>query len=166
MLSLSTVFLLLYPPLSLCLSTMSLTRLFPPVTPLWPFPPLVSLFLNLCFKIHLLFLIPACFPFLLFLYLSLCCGCVVHITHSQTSESMSFHYQRTQKSVSVATRPSFRVSHPLFEDEEEEEYEGNDGQLEHGCQPLALTYEQPPPEPDCSGAGEPACWFKVQTQCS
>ncbi|XP_013999399.1 rho-associated protein kinase 2 isoform X2 [Salmo salar] len=79
-------------------------------------------------------------------------GYPVHITHSQTSESMSFHYQRTQKSVSVATRPSFRVSHPLFEEEEEEEYEGNDGLLEHGCQPLALTYEQPPPEPDRSGA--------------
>uniref|UniRef100_A0A8C8ELI9 non-specific serine/threonine protein kinase n=1 Tax=Oncorhynchus tshawytscha TaxID=74940 RepID=A0A8C8ELI9_ONCTS len=80
-------------------------------------------------------------------------GYPVHITHSQTSESMSFHYQRTQKSVSVATRPSFRVSHPLFEDEEEEEeYEGNDGRLEHGRQPLALTYEQPPPEPDRSGA--------------
>ncbi|XP_055729162.1 rho-associated protein kinase 2-like isoform X2 [Salvelinus fontinalis] len=82
-------------------------------------------------------------------------GYPVHITHSQTSESMSFHYQRTQKSVSVATRPSFRVSHPLFEEEEEEEdeeYEGNDGRLEHGRQPLALTYEQAPPEPDRSGA--------------
>ncbi|XP_028980849.2 rho-associated protein kinase 2 isoform X2 [Esox lucius] len=77
----------------------------------------------------------------------------VHITHSHTSESMSFHYQRTQKSVNIATRPSFRASQPLFgsdsEDEErdEEGCEGNGGLLEHGRRPLALTYEQPSPEP-------------------
>ncbi|CAB1340527.1 unnamed protein product [Coregonus sp. 'balchen'] len=66
--------------------------------------------------------------------------------------------QRRQKSVSIASRPSFRVAHPLFvsdsenEDQVEEEYKGNYRRLEHGRRPLTLTYEQLSPEPDCSGA--------------
>ncbi|XP_068593493.1 rho-associated protein kinase 2-like isoform X1 [Cebidichthys violaceus] len=72
-------------------------------------------------------------------------GYPVRITQSHTSESMSFTYQRTHKSVCIDTRPSLRSAHTLFdsedEDEDEEEY---DGQVEQGHRPLALTYEQPP----------------------
>ncbi|XP_049335721.1 rho-associated protein kinase 2 isoform X2 [Astyanax mexicanus] len=60
----------------------------------------------------------------------------VRITHSQTSESMSFSYQRSSKSVCIDTRPC-RIT-PLFpldsEDEDEEEQQRPR---------LALTYERP-----------------------
>ncbi|KAG7239686.1 hypothetical protein INR49_028622 [Caranx melampygus] len=74
-------------------------------------------------------------------------GYPVHITHSHTSESMSFTYQRTHKSVCIDTRPNLHSARPLFDSdsEDEEEY---DGQVEQGHQPLALTYQQSPePEP-------------------
>uniref|UniRef100_A0A8B9R7Q5 non-specific serine/threonine protein kinase n=1 Tax=Astyanax mexicanus TaxID=7994 RepID=A0A8B9R7Q5_ASTMX len=73
-------------------------------------------------------------------------GAVVRITHSQTSESMSFTYQRSSKSVYIDTRPC-RIT-PLFpldsEDEDEEEQQRPR---------LALTYERPV---DCEPAGDPA----------
>ncbi|XP_047429853.1 rho-associated protein kinase 1-like isoform X2 [Mugil cephalus] len=72
-------------------------------------------------------------------------GYPVRITHSQTSESMSFTYQRTHKSVCIDTRPNLRSARSLFDSdsEDEEEYE------EQGQRPLALTYEQAPePEPE------------------
>lgn len=80
----------------------------------------------------------------------------MRITHSHTSESMSFTYQRTQKSVCIDTRPNLRSARPLFDSdsEEDEEY---DGQVEQGNRPLALTYEQPT---DTEPAGDPAWWFK------
>lgn len=65
----------------------------------------------------------------------------VRITHSSTSESMSFTYQRTHKSVCIDTRPRLRSA--LFDSESEDEDEG-DGRLERGRTPPALTYEQPP----------------------
>ncbi|KAM6954093.1 rho-associated protein kinase 2-like [Aplochiton taeniatus] len=75
-------------------------------------------------------------------------GFPVRITHSHTSESMSFTYQRTQKSVCVDTRPSLRVAHALFDSdsdsEDGEEGYGGDGQPERKAGPLALAYEQPP----------------------
>ncbi|XP_035534234.1 rho-associated protein kinase 2-like isoform X1 [Morone saxatilis] len=72
-------------------------------------------------------------------------GYPVRITHSHTSESMSFTYQRTHKSVRIDTRPNLHSAHTLFDSdsdsEDDEEYEG---QVEQGHRPLALTYEQPP----------------------
>ncbi|XP_049914885.1 rho-associated protein kinase 2-like isoform X2 [Epinephelus moara] len=72
-------------------------------------------------------------------------GYPVRITHSHTSESMSFTYQRTHKSVRIDTRPNLHSAHSLFDsdsdNDNEEEY---DGQVEQGHRPLALTYEQPP----------------------
>ncbi|XP_068198967.1 rho-associated protein kinase 2-like isoform X2 [Antennarius striatus] len=67
----------------------------------------------------------------------------VRITHSHTSESMSFTYQRTHKSVRIHTRPDLRSARPPFfdSDSEDDEY---DGQAEGGPRPLALTYEEPP----------------------
>ncbi|XP_028997048.1 rho-associated protein kinase 1-like isoform X2 [Betta splendens] len=72
-------------------------------------------------------------------------GYPVRITHSHTSESMSFTYQRTQKSVRIDTRPNLRSARPLFESdsEEEEDDDDDDGRVEQGARPLALTYEQP-----------------------
>ncbi|XP_050927797.1 rho-associated protein kinase 2b isoform X12 [Lates calcarifer] len=77
-------------------------------------------------------------------------GYPVRITHSHTSESMSFTYQRTHKSVCIDTRPNLRSTRPLFDSDSdsEDEEEECDGQVEQGRRPLALTYEQPPePEP-------------------
>ncbi|GAA6228818.1 rho-associated protein kinase 2-like isoform X2 [Lates japonicus] len=78
-------------------------------------------------------------------------GYPVRITHSHTSESMSFTYQRTHKSVCIDTRPNLRSARPLFDSDSsdsEDEEEECDGQVEQGRRPLALTYEQPPePEP-------------------
>ncbi|XP_029704971.1 rho-associated protein kinase 2-like isoform X2 [Takifugu rubripes] len=68
-------------------------------------------------------------------------GYPVRISHSHTSESMSFTYQRTHKSVCIGTRP--RLHSDLFDSESEDEDE-RDGQVEQGPAPLALTYEQPP----------------------
>ncbi|XP_057208515.1 rho-associated protein kinase 2-like isoform X2 [Triplophysa rosa] len=64
-------------------------------------------------------------------------GYPVRITHSHTSESMSFTYQRSSKSVCIDTRPC-RIT-PMFpsDSEEEEDEEG-----EWGSRP-ALTYERP-----------------------
>ncbi|XP_061742391.1 rho-associated protein kinase 2-like isoform X2 [Nerophis ophidion] len=70
-------------------------------------------------------------------------GYPVRITHSQTSESMSFTYQRTHKSVRVDTRPDLRRSaHALFDSDSEDSEECE----ERGQSPLALTYQQPEPE--------------------
>ncbi|XP_044233126.1 rho-associated protein kinase 2-like isoform X2 [Thunnus albacares] len=70
-------------------------------------------------------------------------GYPVRITHSHTSESMSFTYQRTHKSVCIDTRPNLHSARSLFDSdsEDEEEY---DGQVEQGPRPLALTYKQSP----------------------
>ncbi|XP_071323566.1 rho-associated protein kinase 2-like isoform X2 [Trachinotus anak] len=74
-------------------------------------------------------------------------GYPVRITHSHTSESMSFTYQRTHKSVCIDTRPNLHSARTLFDSDSEDEEEG-DGQVEQGHRPLALTYEQSPePEP-------------------
>ncbi|XP_042358929.1 rho-associated protein kinase 2-like isoform X2 [Plectropomus leopardus] len=69
-------------------------------------------------------------------------GYPVRITHSHTSESMSFTYQRTHKSVCIDTRPDLHSAHSLFNSDSEDEEEC-DGQVEQGHRPLALTYEQP-----------------------
>lgn len=74
----------------------------------------------------------------------------VRITHSHTSESMSFTYQRTHKSVCIDTRPRLRST--LFDSESEGEDE-RDGHVEQGPAPLALTYEQPP---EAEPGGDPA----------
>ncbi|XP_051951656.1 rho-associated protein kinase 2-like isoform X2 [Xyrauchen texanus] len=61
----------------------------------------------------------------------------VRITHSHTSESMSFTYQRSSKSVCIDTRPC-RIT-PLFPSDSEEEEDEEDQ-----CRPRpALTYERP-----------------------
>uniref|UniRef100_A0A3P9J3E5 non-specific serine/threonine protein kinase n=2 Tax=Oryzias latipes TaxID=8090 RepID=A0A3P9J3E5_ORYLA len=65
-------------------------------------------------------------------------GYPVRITHSHTSESVSFTYQRTHKSVCIDTRPKLHSAAFVSDDEEEA-----DGPEERGQQPLALTYEQP-----------------------
>ncbi|KAM8725579.1 rho-associated protein kinase 2-like isoform 2-T2 [Acanthopagrus schlegelii] len=69
-------------------------------------------------------------------------GYPVRITHSHTSESMSFTYQRTHKSVCIDTRPNLHSAHSLFDSDSEDEEEC-DGRLEQGQRPLALTYDQP-----------------------
>ncbi|KAK2856137.1 hypothetical protein Q5P01_004872 [Channa striata] len=68
-------------------------------------------------------------------------GYPVRITHSRTSESMSFTYQRTHKSVCIDTRPNLHSPRPLFDSDSEDEE--CDGRVEQGRRPLALTYEQP-----------------------
>ncbi|XP_056283845.1 rho-associated protein kinase 2-like isoform X3 [Pseudoliparis swirei] len=68
-------------------------------------------------------------------------GYPVRITHSHTSESMSFTYQRTHKSVCIDTRPRLSSAHTLFDSEDEDEEEC-DGQVERGHRPLVLT--EPP----------------------
>ncbi|XP_029281101.1 rho-associated protein kinase 2-like isoform X2 [Cottoperca gobio] len=70
-------------------------------------------------------------------------GYPVRITQSHTSESMSFTYQSTHKSVRIDTRPNLHSAHNLFDSdsEDDEEY---DGQGEQGHRPLALNHEQPP----------------------
>ncbi|XP_060947260.1 rho-associated protein kinase 2-like isoform X2 [Limanda limanda] len=68
-------------------------------------------------------------------------GYPVRISQSHTSESMSFTYQRTHKSVCIDTRPNLRSARPLFDSSDDgEEHE----QLEEGRRPLALTYTQAP----------------------
>nr|XP_055042299.1 rho-associated protein kinase 2-like isoform X1 [Misgurnus anguillicaudatus] len=61
----------------------------------------------------------------------------VRITHSQTSESMSFTYQRSSKSVCIDTRPC-RIN-PLYSSDSEEEEDEEGG---WDSRP-ALTYETP-----------------------
>ncbi|XP_034018247.1 rho-associated protein kinase 2-like isoform X2 [Thalassophryne amazonica] len=67
----------------------------------------------------------------------------VRITQSQTSESMSFTYQRTHKSVRIDTRPNLRSACSLFDSDSEDEGEHEELE-EQGQRPLALTYEQSP----------------------
>ncbi|KAJ3606735.1 hypothetical protein NHX12_026254 [Muraenolepis orangiensis] len=70
----------------------------------------------------------------------------VRITHSHTSESMSFSYQRTQKSVSIGTRPDLRSARSLFDvsdSDTEEEEEEERGHTRGGGPPLALTCVRP-----------------------
>ncbi|XP_051732138.1 rho-associated protein kinase 2-like isoform X4 [Ctenopharyngodon idella] len=61
----------------------------------------------------------------------------VRITHSHTSESMSFTYQRSSKSVCIDTRPC-RIAPRFPSDSEEEEDEEDEWE-----QRPALTYEKP-----------------------
>ncbi|XP_017157833.1 rho-associated protein kinase 2-like isoform X2 [Poecilia reticulata] len=68
-------------------------------------------------------------------------GFPVSITHSHTSESMSFTYQRTHKSVRVDTRPNLHSARALFDSESEDEEEDEEPK-EHCQHPLALTYPQ------------------------
>lgn len=82
----------------------------------------------------------------------------VRITHSHTSESMSFTYQRTHKSVCIDTRPNLHSAHSLFDSDSEDEEEC-DGRLEQGQRPLALTYDQPA---EAEPAGDPAWRFKTR----
>lgn len=90
-------------------------------------------------------------PFILPPLLSTGCG-AVRITHSHTSESMSFTYQRTHKSVRIDTRPNLHLARTLFDSDSEDEVE-HDGRVEQGNLPLALAYEQPP---EAEPAGDPA----------
>ncbi|XP_051909570.1 rho-associated protein kinase 2-like isoform X3 [Hippocampus zosterae] len=71
-------------------------------------------------------------------------GYPVRITHSHTSESMSFTYERTHKSVRVDTRPDLRSAHSLFDSDSEDEEKVESA--ERGQRPLALTYQQPEPD--------------------
>ncbi|XP_032441181.1 rho-associated protein kinase 2-like isoform X1 [Xiphophorus hellerii] len=68
-------------------------------------------------------------------------GFPVSITHSRISESMSFTYQRTHKSVRVDTRPNLHSARALFDSESEDEEEDEEPK-EHCQRPLALTYLQ------------------------
>ncbi|GAA6069426.1 rho-associated protein kinase 2-like isoform X1 [Tachysurus ichikawai] len=61
----------------------------------------------------------------------------VRITQTQSSESMSFTYQRSSKRVCIDTRPS--LMHPLFLSDPEEE----DDEEERGQPRLALACERP-----------------------
>lgn len=79
---------------------------------------------------------------------------VVRITHSHTSESMSFTYQRSSKSVCIDTRPC-RIAPHFPSDSEEEEDEEDEWE-----QRPALTYEKPI---DQESAGDPA-WKQISTQ--
>ncbi|KAM4522276.1 rho-associated protein kinase 2-like isoform 1-T1 [Odontesthes bonariensis] len=76
-------------------------------------------------------------------------GYPVRLTHSHTSESMSFTYQRTHKSVCIDTRPNLRSAHALFDSDTDSEDEDEIIRPEERSQrPLALTYEQSSePEP-------------------
>nr|XP_054603976.1 rho-associated protein kinase 2 isoform X1 [Nothobranchius furzeri] len=74
-------------------------------------------------------------------------GYPVRITQSHTSESMSYTYQRTHKSVCIDTRPDLGSARTLFDSDSEDE--GDPDEVEgRGQSPLALTYRQPSePEP-------------------
>ncbi|KAI3364237.1 hypothetical protein L3Q82_011039 [Scortum barcoo] len=90
-------------------------------------------------------------------------GYPVRITHSHTSESMSFTYQRTHKSVCIDTRPNLHSAHTLFDSDSDDE-EDYDGRVEQGHRPLALTYEQPPePEPEPADARLEG-WISLSTK--
>ncbi|KAM9704631.1 rho-associated protein kinase 2-like isoform 1-T2 [Menidia menidia] len=90
-------------------------------------------------------------------------GFPVRITHSSTSESMSFTYQRTQKSVCIDTRPNLRSARCLFESDSDSEDEDELGGPEEQSQrPLALTYERvPEPEP---GDSRLEGWISLPTK--
>ncbi|XP_035802603.2 rho-associated protein kinase 2-like isoform X2 [Amphiprion ocellaris] len=89
-------------------------------------------------------------------------GYPVRITHSHTSESMSFTYQRTHKSVCIDTRPNLGSARTLFDSDSEEEEEECEGPEEQGQRPLALTYE-PPAEPE-SGDSRLEGWISLPTK--
>ncbi|XP_059897426.1 rho-associated protein kinase 2-like isoform X1 [Gadus macrocephalus] len=86
----------------------------------------------------------------------------VRVTHSHTSESMSFTYQRTQKSVSIGTRPDLRSArfHSSGSEEEEEE-EGP----ARGGPPLALTCGRPA-EPERAADSRLEGWLALPTKSS
>ncbi|XP_030200669.1 rho-associated protein kinase 2 isoform X2 [Gadus morhua] len=87
----------------------------------------------------------------------------VRVTHSHTSESMSFTYQRTQKSVSIGTRPDLRSArfHSSGSEEEEEEEEGP----ARGGPPLALTCGRPA-EPERAADSRLEGWLALPTKSS
>uniref|UniRef100_A0A3Q3B065 non-specific serine/threonine protein kinase n=2 Tax=Kryptolebias marmoratus TaxID=37003 RepID=A0A3Q3B065_KRYMA len=88
-------------------------------------------------------------------------GFPVRITHSRTSESMSFTYQRTHKSVCVDTRPDLRSARALFDSDSEDEEEPDESE-ERGPGPLALTCKQSPePEP---GDSRLEGWISLPTK--
>ncbi|KAM6915752.1 LOW QUALITY PROTEIN: rho-associated protein kinase 2-like [Xenentodon cancila] len=90
-------------------------------------------------------------------------GYPVRITHSHTSESMSFTYQRTHKSVRIDTRPNLRSARALFDsDSDSAEEEDPDQNEEQGQRPLALAYESPSePEP---GDSRLEGWISLPTK--
>lgn len=104
-------------------------------------------------------LIASYFPSLYFTFFT-SWACVVRITHSSTSESMSFTYQRTHKSVCVDTRPNLRSAHALFDSDSEDEEEPDESE-ERGTGPLALTYERSS-EPE--SGGDPAWSVKLEVE--
>ncbi|XP_069370860.1 rho-associated protein kinase 2-like isoform X3 [Paralichthys olivaceus] len=87
-------------------------------------------------------------------------GYPVRITQSHTSESMSFTYQRTHKSVCIDTRPNLRSARPLFDSSDSDDEEEYDRELEQGRRPLALTYEQAPEPADSRLEG----WISLPTK--
>ncbi|XP_016391539.1 rho-associated protein kinase 2-like [Sinocyclocheilus rhinocerous] len=80
----------------------------------------------------------------------------VRITHSHTSESMSFTYQRSSKSVCIDTRPCRIV--PRFPSDSEEE---EDEEVEWGQRP-ALTYEKPTDQESADSSLEG--WLSMPTR--
>ncbi|XP_016391778.1 rho-associated protein kinase 2-like isoform X5 [Sinocyclocheilus rhinocerous] len=80
----------------------------------------------------------------------------VRITHSHTSESMSFTYQRSSKSVCIDTRPCRIV--PRFPSDSEEE---EDEEVEWGQRP-ALTYEKPTDQESADSSLEG--WLSMPTK--
>ncbi|XP_042602129.1 rho-associated protein kinase 2b [Cyprinus carpio] len=80
----------------------------------------------------------------------------VRITHSHTSESMSFTYQRSSKSVCIDTRPCRIV--PQFQSDSEEE---EDEEVEWGQRP-ALTYERPTDQESADSSLEG--WLSLPTR--
>ncbi|KAI2652076.1 Rho-associated protein kinase 2 [Labeo rohita] len=82
----------------------------------------------------------------------------VRITHSHTSESMSFTYQRSSKSVCIDTRPC-RIA-PRFPSDSEEE-EDEDEEIEWRQRP-ALTYEKPTDQESADSSLEG--WLSMPTK--
>uniref|UniRef100_A0A8C1L4A8 non-specific serine/threonine protein kinase n=1 Tax=Cyprinus carpio TaxID=7962 RepID=A0A8C1L4A8_CYPCA len=80
----------------------------------------------------------------------------VRITHSHTSESMSFTYQRSSRSVCIDTRPC-RIAPRFPSDSEEEE----DEEVEWGQRP-ALTYEKPTDQESADSSFEG--WLSMPTR--
>ncbi|XP_038134615.1 rho-associated protein kinase 2-like isoform X1 [Cyprinodon tularosa] len=87
-------------------------------------------------------------------------GFPVRITHSRTSESMSFTYQRSHKSVCIDTRPNLRSAQALLDSEPDDEE--NDYPEEQGQGPLPLTYPQSP-EPE-SGDSRLEGWLSLPSK--
>ena len=105
--------------------------------------------------------VPSSFPLHFAFFLPSLWGGAVRITHSHTSESMSFKYQRTHQSVCIDTRPNLRAAHTLFESDSEDEEEcGGGSRLNHGHLPLALTHDQ---SLEPQHAGDPAWWLRCNS---